>query len=378
LKNILKRILTEFFITILFDTISKTNFREVLKNLTLFLNYTNYNGLWRFFNYIRTNNNNLIPDFEFLTNPLGLRFNEIFRTAPQRLFLFGFIFTLLFIRLFSLFKKLILLPFKLGLFSFFYSILGFDVSGFLSWFNFLTVNIPFWIYLQYLKLFNSWLDWWKKIVNIKSITQVPLIGDNLNNLTENDDQPLWKNKKVWIIAGTLILIGGIIYGLWWLGSSDPGNPGNSADPDPTNTFNYSDHRNEIRKGKVRTIRVPKTPIDTVISITDNQTRAEAFPMLSPESNSSSSSGSNYNPRDNLATQVMGRELDKLNNLNATPSTSSVTNKNVLDRLDELNNSYSRPDSPTGSTDSMETITPIRNRVRRAILNRSSNDNKNHP
>lgn len=63
LKNILKRILTEFFITILFDTISKTNFREVLKNLTLFLNYTNYNGLWRFFNYIRTNNNNLIPDF---------------------------------------------------------------------------------------------------------------------------------------------------------------------------------------------------------------------------------------------------------------------------------------------------------------------------
>lgn len=84
-------------------------------------------------------------------------------------------------------KRIILLPFKLGMFSFVYSIFGFDVSWFLNLFNYFSLNILYWVYIQYLSLYNNWLVWWNKIADIKSINTVSLAEKNkIKEMTNSD------------------------------------------------------------------------------------------------------------------------------------------------------------------------------------------------
>ena len=35
---------------------------------------------------------------------------------------------------------------------------------------FYSINIPQWVYFQYLLLYNNWINWWSNIVDIKSLT----------------------------------------------------------------------------------------------------------------------------------------------------------------------------------------------------------------
>jgi len=75
-------------------------------------------------------------------------------------------------------KRIFLWPFKLGIFTFIYSILGFDVTWFLNLFNFFTLNVPQWVYIQYLTLYSNWINWWHDTVKIKSLNNVSLPDSN--------------------------------------------------------------------------------------------------------------------------------------------------------------------------------------------------------
>ena len=123
-----------------------------------------------------------------------------------------------------LFKRFLLWPFKLGIFSFVFSIIGIDASWFLGWFNIFPLNIPQWVYFQYLILYNNWLNWWKNVGQIKnlsnvSVNKIPSVNKSLRNfdldentLTENSDNKIFNRKNLYILLGVLTLIG---VGIWY-------------------------------------------------------------------------------------------------------------------------------------------------------------------
>jgi len=105
-----------------------------------------------------------------ITIPLGLNWKSLCDTKPKKIYLLVFTATMLLYRSFILIKRIFLWPFKLGIFSFLFSIAGFDMTWFLNLFNLFTINIPSWVYVQYLSLYHNWLNWWYSTVNIKSLS----------------------------------------------------------------------------------------------------------------------------------------------------------------------------------------------------------------
>ena len=91
-------------------------------------------------------------------------------THSKRFFWIAFVSILVIYKQFILFKRLLLWPFKLGVFTFIFTTFGIDLSWFLSWFNIFNFNIPQWVYIQYLILYSNWLNWWNKTVYIKNLT----------------------------------------------------------------------------------------------------------------------------------------------------------------------------------------------------------------
>ena len=72
-----------------------------------------------------------------LPSPLNLELRILSNTNPKNFTILGFIFSLILYKWLVLFKRVLLWPFKLGIFSFIFSIAGFDVTWFLNLFNFL-------------------------------------------------------------------------------------------------------------------------------------------------------------------------------------------------------------------------------------------------
>jgi len=70
--------------------------------------------------------------FRLITNTPGINPSVIIDSKLKKIILISFVSTLIIYRQFLLFKRFILLPFKLGIYSFFYAISGFDVSWFLT------------------------------------------------------------------------------------------------------------------------------------------------------------------------------------------------------------------------------------------------------
>lgn len=111
------------------------------------------------------------------------------------------IFTVIFYRWYILFKKILLWPFKLGIWSFFYSLFGIDLSWVLNIFYIFPFNIPQWVYIQYLTLYNNWIDWWHRTVNIKKLNNVPILKSSSINETvepesiETVEPDKYNNKK---------------------------------------------------------------------------------------------------------------------------------------------------------------------------------------
>ena len=126
----------------------------------------------------------------------GLNPNELINTKSKKAFWVGFVFTILIYRQFILFKRLFLWPFKLGIYSFIYSISGIDMSWFLGLFNIFSFNIPQWVYFQYFTLYNNWLSWWNNTVNVKSVSLPSNKNINLENIYSEQDIPTETENKI--------------------------------------------------------------------------------------------------------------------------------------------------------------------------------------
>ena len=94
------------------------------------------------------------------------------------------------------------------------------MSWFLGWFNFLPLNLPQWVYIQYLTLYGYWINWWKgkeKISNLNTDSLPSIPKTNFNSSIERSDpqgdSPSHNilNKRNLIIGLTVIALIGIWY-----------------------------------------------------------------------------------------------------------------------------------------------------------------------
>jgi len=327
IKNILYSISWRFF----FNTINKIKFINILNNLNTYLRTLNIRELLKILNFLIFDKLSDSSILRPVIYPFEIELKVLVDSIYKKMFLFGFVFTILTNVWFNLFKKIFLLPFKLGVFSFIYSVLGFDVTWFLSWFNFFSLNIPYWVYFQYLTLYNNWLNWWYNTVNIKSITSVPVkeikeiketkkIKKNLNKELVEIEIP--KNNTVWYIVGVVTVIGGVCFILWYfdvLGSNKPGTGSSSSSNVVSNVVsNIAANTNAL--SEINTQQLSSSPHQ--IQITDNQTSV----------------------------------IDPAQEVNNTWSFRSPTSSNVdASSSSATSNPWDGPPSPTGSTDSSETI-----------------------
>ena len=101
-------------------------------------------------------------------------------------------------------------------------------------FNFFTINLPHWVYVQYLTLYINWMNWWNNAVNIKSLNNIFLFENPLNEnnsfTDENDPKESNYKKKIIIALGVITLIG--IGVLIYLYSDFSGSNGDNI-PNPT-------------------------------------------------------------------------------------------------------------------------------------------------
>lgn len=172
--NIIRDIIIQLIWNVLLDKLTKGEYRQLINRLTVSFSITPLRQLVRLYWDILFDRINDTWLIRYNLTPTAVNPNVLFDSNKKNLFWLSLIFTFIIQRWLVLFKKIILWPFKLGIFSFFYSIFGIDMSWFLNIFDFFTFNIPQWVYIQYLTLYNNWLGWWNSSVNIKNLKSIDL------------------------------------------------------------------------------------------------------------------------------------------------------------------------------------------------------------
>lgn len=301
-----------------FDKLSRYTYKLVFNAFTIQLKTLPLREVFSFFFKLLTNK---LTDNSILSKvalPLGLNWKYLCDTKLKKNLLLGFTSALIFYRWFIVLKKVLLWPFKLGVFSFFFSIFGLDLSWFLGFFDLFYVNIPQLIYFQYLILYSNWMNWWSEMVDIKSLRANTLFKKSSKEILTSDEQDQIEpenkiNKKRLLITLTVVALIGI--GIWYYFYSDFNGGASSSSPD-----NYGDNHQ--------------------IEIKDNQT-----PDLKGKGRARLRRTGDTQPSSIRSNRFFNNE----------PSGSSVNRFTLLDTLDQLKSDG--PPSPTGSTDSTETITP---------------------
>ena len=383
--RIIKTIIYSIFWRVFFHNLNKIDFINILTNISNYLRALSIREQIRFIKAFFSSSRSEISAYTFLTKPIDFNLTVFIDTLSKKLIYLTIILSIVGFSWFNIFKKILLLPFKLGIFSFLYSIIGFDVTWFLKLFNLFPLNIPYWIYFQYLTLYNNWLNWWNNIVNVKSITSVPVkeiknkLNINKNTIeTENPDNLSKNNKKIWYVVGIVTLIVGVGFILWYFdvfNSDGSAGSGSGNRPRP--------------RSELVTIRPRSTSnVDSII-ITDNQSISTPSSSSNPSSSTPSASSvpstnstpptnndpvSSVNPElsgverskpsntSNSVVNEMNQRMEALNSSSSSshnPQSRTFNRFSVLDQLEQegANSNTNRPDSPTGSTDSSETITP---------------------
>lgn len=208
--RIIKNLLISIIGQILFYSISKVDFRGLILNVTTLFNTMSIRELIRLYWDTILDKLNQNRNYRIIYNQTTNNTRALLDRNNNKFILLSFIFSFIVYRWFILFKKILLWPFKLGIFSFFYSIFGIDVTWFLGWFDVFYINIPQWVYIQYLTLYNNWLDWWHSTVNIKKLNNVPIPKnssiieevvetESIEQLESNKNN---KNKIILIIDST--------------------------------------------------------------------------------------------------------------------------------------------------------------------------------
>jgi len=269
----------------------------------------------------------------------------------------------------------------------------------LGWFDLFTFNIPRWVYIQYLTLYSNWLSWWNNTVEIKNLkkpegllkknSNQEIIESEASNLEETNK---YINKKNILIAlGIITLIG---VGIWyWYYSGDAGSGGgNPTNKNPIEIFNNQtgnvvdpatltdaerlelvDRANRLRDAGrithpehndlVNTILSPAPSYEantssTIINPeydqffsetnTVSQNTNQPSPLLSPVTNDNSTASGSGNNVSSTLVEVITETPREVPEVIVTPASP----------VEASSSSIERPLSPTGSTDSSETIRPF--------------------
>lgn len=305
------------------DKFSRYSFNLIFKTFTIQLITLPLREVYTFFVNLmsgKLTDNSILSQ---TTIPLGLNWKLLCDTKAKKIYLLVFTSTVLLYRSFLTMKKILLWPFKLGIFSLFYTIFGFDVNWFLNIFNLFHINIPQWVYIQYLLLYSNWMNWWYDFVKIRSLNTSSLPSANPTNKenldlvesTNNEpDNKIIVDKKRFIIALGAITLTAIL--IWYYFYSD-----------------FSGSNN-----------IP--PDNPEITISDNQTSRPRIKNRLRRAAESQPNSFQFN-----------RSLYK------EPSGSSLNRFGLLDTLDQLKKDG--PPSPTNSNTSTETVTPT---VRDVVYN----------
>lgn len=194
--RIIKWILESIVWQLIFNQINKINLGELINWLItqlLTMSYRDTLTVLRDLISDRITNNNFI---RVLEATYGLQVRLLFDRTSKKFFWVGFVLSLLVYKQYTLFKKFLLWPFKLGIFSFIFSIFGVDPSWFLGFFNIFSVNIPQWVYIQYITLYGNLINWWKNTAGIKNLKteSLPSIPNDTFGSIEGSDQSTGENK----------------------------------------------------------------------------------------------------------------------------------------------------------------------------------------
>lgn len=156
-----------------FSNISNDDFKKLLSyTLELLPNETFINIIKLFFSTFIAKPSNLLDAGvlnEAVTHSIPTEQRVDILSRLKFLFIFLILSNILKRTLF-LFKSLILLPFRLGVYSFIASLFGFRPDYILSFFYIFKFNLPSWTYNKLLELHLSWMTWFKNNLQIKSIT----------------------------------------------------------------------------------------------------------------------------------------------------------------------------------------------------------------
>ena len=321
------RYLTFFFSwRFIYNNIKKPDYLNIFNNYNVLLRTLNIFDVLRFLTDLTKDNLSENSFLNTISLPFNLEMRNLYDNNYKKLFLFGFGFTIIVYRWLKLLRKFALMPFKLGMFTTLYSILGFDVSWVLNIFNFFPFNIPNWVYVQYITLYNNWLNWWYNTVNIKSITSVPLIEEK-KNITKHKKELVEiekpENYKLWYVAGVVTVVIGVGFALWYFGVF------NSSDPGPGNRPGQGGSAGLITTSLTDSNLINSSTGSNVhqIQISDNQTRNTPIEPTSEVNN-------------------------EWNFRSSTPASVDASSSSA-----SSNPWGGGPPSPTGSTDSSETVRP---------------------
>lgn len=115
-------------------------------------------------------------------------------------------------------KNIILLPFKLGVYSFIAYLLGIKLDWLLSFFDIFKFNLPRWTYSKLIDLHKSWISWIKEMFKINSITtelntpiprlKRPTLINEVEPEINHEVKPetyLYLTKKEWIYISITIM-----------------------------------------------------------------------------------------------------------------------------------------------------------------------------
>lgn len=115
-------------------------------------------------------------------------------------------------KLMFIFKNIILLPFKLGVYSFICFLFGIKVDYILSFFDIFKFNLPSWTYNKLLELHLNWLGWFRSTFKISSIRTDLEIAPQLpkpGKIVENEIKPdtyLYLTKEQWLYLSISAMI----------------------------------------------------------------------------------------------------------------------------------------------------------------------------
>lgn len=405
----IRYIITEIFWRLFFRHLHRIDFINLINSLRVYVLSLSFRNFINFFWGLISNrlpNNNV---FGVLPTILNVNISTLADTNFKRLFWLAFVSTLVIYKQFILFKRLILWPFKLGIFSFIFSTLGIDLSWLLNWFNFFPVNIPKWVYFQYLILYRNWLNWWNKTVYIKNLTIENPLPKTLNyensNLIEasgTDQNKIFNRRNLFILLGIITIVGVGIWYFYFNGNSTVGGNGNIPPAGNIPPFNPTDYVAGLTEAQrveqldiierlrlagrismaeydnLRERYLPPLPqyqaptvdaTETVIEASSSNTQAQGSTSRSSPTHPDPNLAKEYNRLFQLPEgSTPGASGSGIERSNTPPIETTSSNSSGIERsttppiLPEASSSssssevVSRPVSPTGSTDSSETIT----------------------